>query len=78
MTKKPKKTRSAPPSEAQRWRHKKRGTSYYEIGLARLQVAPTTILIDGSMLVVYRSVDDDSLWVRHRDEFLDGRFERLK
>ncbi len=57
-----------------RYRHKKRGTVYTEIGRAELQMASE--LVDGAELVVYRG-DDGKLWAREVSEFLDGRFEEL-
>ena len=58
----------------QRWRHKKRGTVYTEIGTAELQMA--TDLVDGSFLTIYQG-DDGKLWARQEDEFHDGRFETV-
>jgi hypothetical protein len=59
-----------------RWRHKKRGTSYSEIGRAGLQAADPGGLDDNDVMIVYRG-DDGQLWVRPEYEFLDGRFERI-
>ncbi len=60
-------------SQTTRWRHLKRGTTYEEIGRARLQASyPPN---EGDVLVIYRG-DDGKLWAREENEFLDGRFER--
>jgi hypothetical protein len=59
-----------------RWRHKKRGTTYEEIGRAKLQASDTGGMGDHHPMVVYRG-EDGQLWVRPEDEFEDGRFERL-
>ena len=58
-----------------RWRHLKRGTTYEEIGRARLQ-ASTCLPDEGDVLIIYRG-DDGKLWAREENEFLDGRFERV-
>ena len=58
-----------------RWRHKKRGTTYEEIGRAELQIAAGAVF-EGDTLVVYRG-EDGKLWARGEREFEDGRFERL-
>lgn len=68
-----------------KWRHKKTGKEYHILDEAIMQSKDwaTDFGIDGSKLVdmqpvvVYRSVDNGSLWVRPRDEFLD-RFEEIK
>lgn len=57
------------------WRHKKRGTIYQEIGTASLQASSGPIE-EGVELVVYLS-NDGKLYARPKDEFLDGRFERV-
>lgn len=59
---------------SQRWRDKKRGTYYTEVGLAALQTAEP--IPDGTALIVYRG-DDGLLWARPSTEFKDGRFERV-
>ena len=56
-------------------RHKKRGTLYSIVGVARLQ--SDSPLGDMAHLVVYRSHEGE-LWARAKDEFNDGRFERLE
>ena len=61
----------APP----RWRHKKRQTTYTEVGRGKLQVM--TDAMDMEPLVIYRCEEDGSLWARPVSEFEDGRFERL-
>jgi hypothetical protein len=60
-----------------RWRHKKRGTTYTEIGRGTLQIAAETVLQDEDEVVIYRG-DDDRYWVRPVAEFEDGRFERVE
>lgn len=58
------------------WRHKKRGTTYTEVGTGSLQ-ASDGVIGDGEFLVIYRSDTDGSLWARPFNEFHDGRFEAL-
>jgi hypothetical protein len=65
-------------------RHKKRGTEYVLIGIGKMQCDWWQIVGDGTRypvdmreVAIYRSVDDDSLWARPREEFEDGRFETL-
>ena len=58
-----------------RWRHKKRGTTYVLLGNAITQTeAP---LSDMDPVLVYQSEKDGTLWVRPGHEFLDGRFEEI-
>jgi hypothetical protein len=59
-----------------RWKHKKRGTVYTEIGRGGLQSADTAKLDDGDVMVVYQG-EDGEIWIRAEYEFLDGRFEAL-
>ena len=56
-----------------RVRHKKRGSFYIVIDHAEVQTDRP--LTDHAKVVVYRSEDDHSLWVRQINEFEDGRFE---
>ena len=59
-----------------KWRHRKRGSEYAEIGIAELQNSTGPVLTDGDAMMVYRA-QDGSLWVRAIREFMDGRFESL-
>lgn len=58
-----------------RWRHKKRGTVYEEIGRAELQTSEDYV-VEGDTVVVYRG-EDGKLWAREALEFEDGRFEEI-
>ncbi|MBX8803370.1 restriction alleviation protein, Lar family [Ochrobactrum sp. MR28] len=65
--------------------HVKRGTEYHLIGIGKMQterwiepgIYPKPGIADMREVVIYRSVDDGSLWVRPREEFDDGRFITL-
>lgn len=59
-----------------RWRHKKRGTSYAEVGRGSLQASDLSLLRDGAVMVVYRD-EAGELHCRVESEFEDGRFELL-
>lgn len=50
------------------WRHKKSGGLYTIIGEA---------IIESTMqrATIYKSLHDDKVWIRPKDEFHDGRFE---
>jgi hypothetical protein len=58
-----------------RWRHKKRGSTYIEVGTAELQTS--AYIVEGAKLTIYRSEHDERLWARPEAEFKDGRFEPL-
>ncbi|MCF8861610.1 hypothetical protein Ab1vBOLIVR2_gp04 [Agrobacterium phage OLIVR2] len=68
-------------TEGARYRHVKRGGVYTVIATAKLQadnwitntLEPATV--DMTEMVVYRSEDDQSVWVHSKSEFIDGRFE---
>jgi len=62
--------------EVRTWRHVKRGSTYREIGRAKLQAA-TIQPREGNTLVVYHG-DDGQLWARLSSEFEDGRFEEIQ
>lgn len=58
-----------------RWRHKRRGTTYTAVAIGELQMSADD-LCDGEEMMIYRS-DDGKWWVRRREEFEDGRFDRI-
>lgn len=58
-----------------RWRHRKRGTTYTEIGRGKLQMSVEGN--DDNPCVIYRADADGSLWARPTHEFEDGRFEEI-
>jgi hypothetical protein len=78
---------AAPVRDEPTHRHVKRGTDYVLIGYGRMQAERWEIVhelpsepihtADMAEVVIYRSVDDGSLWVRPREEFEDGRFVAL-
>jgi len=57
--------------------HKVRGSSYQVVAVALLQNATGRTLLENDQLVVYRT-HAESWWVRHIEEFEDGRFELLR
>lgn len=64
-----------------RYRHKKRGSEYTLIDVGKMQAElwcdHNTDPVDMREVAIYRADKDGSLWVRPREEFEDGRFERL-
>lgn len=58
----------------ERYRHKKRGTTYTQVCVAVLQAEIPCH--ESAALVVYRG-EDGRFWARPHDEFHDGRFEAL-
>lgn len=58
------------------WRHKKTQGLYDVIGSARMQTNDCPAL-DMEVVVVYKSRQDNSVWVRPYYEFHDGRFEEI-
>ena len=75
-----------------RFRHKKRGSEYEVVGIGKMQaehwwernpnVGQATFgqcdqLVEMREVVVYLGLHDGQLWVRPREEFEDGRFERI-
>ena len=59
-----------------RWRHKKSGATYKEMATATLQASDLGVLQDGAVMILYRS-KDGQLYVRARQEFMDGRFVKV-
>jgi hypothetical protein len=59
-----------------KWRHKKRGTAYTEVGRGFASISQMPIE-DHTAVVIYRG-EDGILWVRNAVEFDDGRFEELR
>ena len=61
------------------WQHYKRKTTYTIVGVARSQVDENE-----SDMVIYKSTDDNQLWIRPKDRFLEKvdkgqfRFTRLE
>lgn len=59
---------------SERWKHKKRGSTYEMVGEAEVQAS--SYIREGGKVVVYRD-EKGKLWVRPTREFYDGRFERI-
>lgn len=59
------------------FRHVKRGTLYELIHQSARMQHGAVSAVDMQTVVVYRSLADDSIWVRPRKEFFDGRFVRV-
>jgi hypothetical protein len=60
-----------------RWRHRVRLTEYEVIDdQAQLQCSEARV-VDGVLCVIYRSLETTQVYVRPREEFLDGRFEQI-
>lgn len=63
----------------ERFKHKKRGSTYLKQAVGILQMEPDVVLKDGDELVVYIGENDGGkYWLRTPDEFHDGRFEYIK
>lgn len=52
------------------WRHERTGGVYATLMTAERES-------DHEPMLVYRSVDDGTVWVRPAEEFFDGRFKRV-
>ena len=57
-----------------RVRHVKRGSEYTIVALGKMQCAEP--ISDMAEVVIYRG-DAGQFWVRPKEEFADGRFERI-
>lgn len=65
-------------AEGPRYRHLRRGTTYEVLtDHAHLNASDPRLLADGELMMIYVDVDSGRVCLRHPDEFLDGRFERL-
>ena len=62
----------------ERWRHKKRGTTYAVLGHAQVQCSDG--LTDYELVTVYRGEQTGELWARRKSEFEDERrrFEQIE
>lgn len=58
------------------YKHRKRGTEYSVIGEGMIQVDPDSKIEDYTSVVIYKG-DDGQIWVRERDKFHDGRFQKI-
>lgn len=65
---------SAMPLSQPRWRHKASGFTATEIARGHAQCSTATIC-EMDPVVIY--IHDGEWWVRHSDEFDDGRFESV-
>ncbi|WP_413991477.1 hypothetical protein ACMDCR_05095 [Labrys okinawensis] len=63
------------PQKQRRFRHRKRGSTYTELGEGRLQTSSP--VEDMASVTIYRDDKDGTLWARPVAEFHDGRFEEL-
>lgn len=59
----------------ERYRHKKRGTTYKVIGTGTVQAAAP--IPEGTVVTIYQCEQTNALWVRPTSEFIDGRFEDM-
>ena len=61
----------------QRYRHKKRGSTYRIIHYGTMQCSTYVPYIDNEPVIIYQCEEDDKIWVRLEKEFFDGRFEKI-
>ncbi len=63
------------------FRHLKRGSYYRILHEAKMQCndrnPQSYSVVDGEAVIIYQSLEDDSIWVRQRRKFFDGRFEEV-
>jgi hypothetical protein len=64
-----------------KWRHKRRGMVYevlFDRAFIQCSAAPEVEeRFDGDSWIIYQNVNTKAVYFRPREEFADGRFERL-